>query len=353
MPVMDAEFVQFHPTGLHGAGVLISEAARGEGGILLNSKGERFMGKYDKRMELAPRDVVSRGIAREIVNGNGCGPKKDHVMLRMSHLPKKVIAKRLPAIAEICKTFARLDVSKDDIPVVPTAHYTMGGIPTDINGVVPGAHGLYAAGEAACVSVHGANRLGANSLLETVVFGDQVGRHLAQTIKNDNAQEPLKASDGKESIEKVERLLASKENPMSRTVSGLRKVLQETMDKHVGVFRTGKGIDEGIGILKDVHKALPTIRLKDRGRMFNTELTEALELENMCLYSLAVAEGAKAREESRGAHHREDFPGRDDATWQKHTLATVNAKTGDVAVSYKPVDKTNLYPQEMRKISDE
>ena len=369
VPVEDMEFVQFHPTGVHGCGTLISEAVRGEGGYLVNGAGERFMARYAPGSgDLAPRDVVSRAIARELAAGRGCGPRRDHVHLCVQHLPARVVRERLPGIADIARLLAGVDVTRQPIPVAPTVHYTMGGVPTDVHGqvVVPAStsakgqqeqqeqvpvRGLYAAGEAACASVHGANRLGANSLLETIVFGNEVGRTIARCGRPGARAPPADPALVARVVERVETLLlqGGSNNERKRGdsvgVAEVREAMRDTMERHVGVFRTRAGLEAGCAALETLYRErLPRVRLRDRSRVMNTNLTERLELENMLLQCLAAAHSARAREESRGAHARDDFPRRDDRAWLRHTLAWVDPATGRTTLAYKPVRLATLDP---------
>lgn len=370
VPVEDMEFVQFHPTGVHGCGTLISEAVRGEGGFLVNGAGERFMRRYAPgSADLAPRDVVARAIAREIAAGRGCGPRRDHVLLQLHHLPARVVRERLPGIADIARLLAGVDVTRQPIPVAPTVHYTMGGVPTDVHGhvIVPEmgdsssastsstrqvpVRGLYAAGEAACASVHGANRLGANSLLETVVFGTEVARTVAREGRPGTRAPPADPELIARIVGRVEALLqGSRSNRGSHSSNNMslaevRAAMRETMERDVGVFRTRAGLQRGCATLEALYRdALPRVRLHDGARVMNTNLTERLELENMLLQCLAAAHSALAREESRGAHARDDFPHRDDRAWLRHTLAWVDPASGRTTLAYKPVRLATLDP---------
>ncbi|MFQ5518503.1 MAG: succinate dehydrogenase flavoprotein subunit [Mariprofundus sp.] len=346
LPMEDMEFFQFHPTGIADVGPLISEGVRGEGGYLLNGNGERFMESYaPTAKDLASRDVVSRAIALEIRAGRGCGPNKDHVLLKVDHLGAELILERLPNIHELALRFAGVDCTKEAIPVQPTMHYTMGGIPTNLHTEVVYRDGdgrddvvfpgLYAIGEAACVSVHGANRLGGNSLLEIVVFGDACGKRVNEHLQKQHYHPPLQADCWKTAVDRVERWFDATNNPDAPRVAEIRARMQTIMQEHFSVYRTQDVMDEGVKAIEALAAELKSARMDDGCRVFNTDLVEALELENLMALARITAAGAHQRTESRGAHARDDYPDRDDQQWMKHTLASI--KAGKVTLDYKPV----------------
>ena len=353
LPLQDMEFVQFHPTGIYGVGCLITEGARGEGGFLVNGKGERFMERYaPNAKDLASRDVVSRSMEMEINEGRGVGKEKDHINLHLDHLDKEVLEERLPGITEAAKTFANVDVNKQPIPVVPTVHYNMGGIPTNykaevltLNGSEKTVPGLMAIGEAACVSVHGANRLGGNSLLDLVVFGRATGMHIQNELKSGGGVDSATRSDIKQSLERLNILNESKDGFDPAEV---KRELQECMQNYFGVFRRGEFMKKGLDQLNEIREKVDNLHLKDKSDAFNTSRVEAIELQNLFEVAEATAVSAYMRNESRGAHARDDFPERDDENWLCHTLFDPKSKSVTKReVNFNP-SKVEAFPPKVR-----
>jgi len=355
LPIEDPEFVQFHPTGIYGAGCLITEGCRGEGGILRNSEGERFMERYaPTAKDLASRDVVSRAMTLEIREGRGVGPEKDHIYLHLDHLPAKILHERLPGISETAQIFAGVDVTKEPIPVIPTVHYNMGGIPTNHLGEVlnptesepdRAIKGLFAAGEAACASVHGANRLGANSLLDIVVFGRQCALRIGEVSKPGDSLPELPKDAGQKSIENVERVRTASGNT---STANLRLEMQKAMQAHAAVYRTQSTLAEGKVKLDQILQKMDDIKVSDRTLVWNTDLVESLELQNLMANAACTMYGAEARKESRGAHAREDFDKRDDKNWMVHTLAYFDENSKKTTLKYRPTQQYSLNEAELK-----
>ncbi len=354
VPLMDMEFVQFHPTGLYRLGMLMTEACRSEGGYLINSQGERFMESYaPEKMELAPRDLVTRAEQIEINEGRGIGPDGQGIFLDMTHLGREKIQERLPQVQKIALNYAGVDIIEEPVAIQPTAHYSMGGIPTDVHGQVLAdaagtpVVGFFAAGECACVSVHGANRLGTNSLLEASVFGRRAGRSMAEFVKNGAELNPVNGDPSEQSSRRIARLMDDGTGDRRESVAKIAQELKETMTRNCGIFRDAGGLEIALQDVRQLQERFKDVRVMDRSRRFNTEVQDALEAENLLTFSEVIVASALERAESRGAHARTDFPARDDENWLKHTIMR-KGSDGTPEVSFKDViiDWEKYPPQE-------
>lgn len=361
LPLQDLEFVQFHPSGIYGSGCLITEGARGEGGFLLNSQGERFMERYAPSVkDLASRDVVSRAITLEILQGRGCGPNKDHIHLHLDHLPKEILQERLPGITETASIFAGVDITKQPIPILPTVHYNMGGIPTLYTGQCvtmskenpdKPIKGLLAAGEAACASVHGANRLGANSLLDIVVFGRACANYVMETLPKNTKHSPFSKSAGEKSLynfDQIKNPHKKVDSPMKAHV--LKKEMQNIMQNYAAVFRKEDTLLLGKKLIDECYDKFKNVKISDQSDIYNVNLVDALELQNLLMNAVCTMHSAEARKESRGAHARDDYTERDDKTWLKHSITWFDQPTGKVTLDYRPVHFNTLDESEMKTI---
>ena len=355
LPLMDSEFIQFHPTGVYGAGCLLTEGCRGEGGFLVNNEGERFMTRYaPSAQDLASRDVVARSMTQEILEGRGCGEKNDHIHLQLHHLPKNILEERLPGIVETSKIFAGVDISKEPVPVLPTVHYNMGGIPTNYRGEVLMdskkniVEGLYSVGEAACVSVHGANRLGANSLLDLVVFGRSCGMNIVDKMERLDTKNNLNIDDNSfnNTINNISNLV-NDDNDINSNSGEIREIMQESMQKYASVYKSDDLLKKGFDIIKEL--VSKDITIKDKSLVWNTDLIEALELRNMLSLAYITVSASLFREESRGSHFRYDFPERNDKEWMYHTLTYLDEHNRIINTKCD-VNSQSLYPEEMEPV---